>query len=255
MKIKDLMVFTNEDFGDVRAIINDNRPWFVGKDVAEALGYKDTSDALKKHIDVEDKMSRQIADPLGRLQNTWLINESGIYSLIMLSKLPTAKKFKKWVTSEVLPSIRKHGTYMTDEVLKKVITTPEFVIELATALKTEKEKRIVAEKQMEVQQPKVEMYNNFLKSDEGIDMDEAANILKEPDLGRNNLFDWLRKQNILMSGVRNNIPYSSFAHHFEVIEVTNNGKNYPKCLVKPSGISFIRKRINKEKKRLLEAAK
>lgn len=109
MDNKKIQVFSNKEFGQVRTLMIREEPYFVGKDVAEILGYSDTSDALKKHVDDEDKMGRQIADSLGRMQNTKVINESGLYSLILSSKLPNAKKFKRWVTSEVLPTIRKTG--------------------------------------------------------------------------------------------------------------------------------------------------
>ena len=108
--LSQISVFENSEFGEIRSLIIDNEPWFVGKDVAYALGYKDTSDALKKHIDEDDKLGRQIADS-GQNRMTYLINESGLYSLILSSKLPKAKEFKRWVTSEVLPSIRKTGSY------------------------------------------------------------------------------------------------------------------------------------------------
>jgi prophage antirepressor-like protein len=109
-----ILKFTNKNLGKVRGLNIDGEPLFVGKDVAEALGYKDTADAIKKHVEIEDKMGRQIADSQGRQQNTTIINESGLYSLIFGSKLPSAKEFKKWVTTEVLPSIRKHGVYLGD---------------------------------------------------------------------------------------------------------------------------------------------
>jgi prophage antirepressor-like protein len=112
-----IQVFENKSFGKLRSILIDNEPWFVGKDPAKLLGYKDTSDALKKHVDIEDKMGRQITDSLGRPQKTIVINESGLYSLILSSKLPTAKKFKHWVTSEVLPQIRETGGYVNNEDL------------------------------------------------------------------------------------------------------------------------------------------
>jgi prophage antirepressor-like protein len=110
--LTEIQVFENTEFGKIRSLIIDNEPWFVGKDVAESLGYKDTSDALKKHIDEDDKLGRQIADS-GQKRMTYIINESGLYSLILGSKLESAKKFKRWVTSEVLPSIRKTGNYTT----------------------------------------------------------------------------------------------------------------------------------------------
>lgn len=107
----ELQIFNNSDFGNIRVIENNGEPWFVGKDVAMALGYKDTVNALKTHVDVEDQMGWQIATPSRGQQNAKIINESGLYSLIMSSKLPQAKQFKHWVTSEVLPAIRKTGSY------------------------------------------------------------------------------------------------------------------------------------------------
>ena len=106
----ELKVFENPTFGQVRTVEIDNEPWFVGKDVAEALGYRDTSDALKKHVDADDKLTRRFADS-GQARELYIINESGLYSLILSSKLPGAKEFKRWVTSEVIPSIRKTGGY------------------------------------------------------------------------------------------------------------------------------------------------
>ena len=105
-----LQKFTDEEFGEIRTVTIDGEPYFVGKDVAEALGYKDSSDALKKHVDREDKLTRCFADS-GQKRNMYIINESGLYSLILSSRLQSAKKFKHWVTSEVLPSIRKTGRY------------------------------------------------------------------------------------------------------------------------------------------------
>lgn len=105
-------VFTHPQFGRIRTIEIDGEPWFVGKDVAEALGYAEPHKAIQRHVDEDDGMKRPITDSTGRKQETWLINESGLYSLILSSKLPSAKEFKHWVTSEVLPSIRKTGGYV-----------------------------------------------------------------------------------------------------------------------------------------------
>ena len=107
-----IMNFTHIDFGKIRIIVTDNEPWFVGKDIAKILGYTDTTQAIRKHVDKDDKRMRQIDAPLGGPQNTTVINESGLYSLIFGSKLKTAKKFKKWVTKDVLPSIRQYGAYI-----------------------------------------------------------------------------------------------------------------------------------------------
>ena len=108
--MEQLKIFENEEFGQVRTINIDGEPWFVGKDVAKILGYKDTSDAMRRHVDDEDKLTRCFTDS-GQSREMYVINESGLYSLILSSKLPTAKRFKRWVTSEVLPAIRKTGTY------------------------------------------------------------------------------------------------------------------------------------------------
>lgn len=112
--MNDLAVFENPEFGHIRILKIQGEPWFVGKDVAAALGYTNLQDALAKHVDEEDKMRRDevaFRDPMGRDQHPVIINESGLYSLMLKSKLPGAKKFKRWITSEVLPSIRKAGTY------------------------------------------------------------------------------------------------------------------------------------------------
>lgn len=112
--MEQLKIFENEEFGQVRTINIDGEPWFVGKDVAKILGYKDTSDAMRRHVDDEDKLTRCFTDS-GQKRELYIINESGLYSVILSSKLPSAKRFKRWVTSEVLPAIRKTGIYDMDE--------------------------------------------------------------------------------------------------------------------------------------------
>lgn len=108
--MNDLQIFSNEEFGSIRTVTIDNEPWVVGKDVAEILGYKDTSDAMRRHVDDEDKLTRRFTDS-GQNREMYIINESGLYSLILSSKMPNARKFKRWVTSEVLPTLRKTGHY------------------------------------------------------------------------------------------------------------------------------------------------
>lgn len=136
-----IQIFINEQFGQVRVITKDGEPWFVGKDIATILGYKDTSDSLKRHVDTDDKLTRCFTDT-GQSREMIVINESGLYSLILGSKLPSAKKFKKWVTSDVLPSIRKHGMYATDEL----INNPDLLIAASTKIKEERAARLEAEK-------------------------------------------------------------------------------------------------------------
>lgn len=115
---KEIQIFANDQFGEVRTLTKDGEPWFVGKDVADILGYSDTAQAVRKHIDDEDKGVVEMTTPGGK-QNMVIINESGLYSLILSSKLPTARAFKRWVTSEVLPAIRKHGEYTAPKVSQK----------------------------------------------------------------------------------------------------------------------------------------
>lgn len=146
---------------DIRALEIDGNPYFIGKDIAEILGYKDTSDALKKHVDSEDKLTRRFADS-GQNRLMYAINESGLYSLIISSKLPAAKEFKRWVTSEVLPSIRKHGAYMTPDTIEKMINSPDLLIGLATKLKKEQEDRMAAENKVIELTPKASYYDSIL---------------------------------------------------------------------------------------------
>lgn len=108
--MNDLKIFENKEFGEIRTIVKDGEPWFVGKDVAEILGYTNPQKAVREHVDDDDRGVNEMDTP-GRVQSVVVINESGLYSLIISSKLPNAKKFRKWVTSEVLPSIRKTGGY------------------------------------------------------------------------------------------------------------------------------------------------
>ena len=130
-----LQVFENEEFGKVRALTIDNEPWFVGKDVAEILGYTNPSKALADHVDKEDKLNNEPLLSLGQ-RGGWLINESGLYSLIFSSKLPNAKRFKHWVTSEVLPAIRKTGSYQTQPKGKKLFEIKETISNNKTFLVT-----------------------------------------------------------------------------------------------------------------------
>lgn len=137
--MNELQIFKNPEFGEIRTVEINNEPWFVGKDVASVLGYKDTVNALKAHVDEDEKAGWQITTQFG-VKETTIINESGLYSLILSSKLSTAKKFKRWVTSEVLPTIRKHGAYMTPETLQEAILNPDMMIQLCQQLKAEQDK-------------------------------------------------------------------------------------------------------------------
>ena len=168
--MKDALQVFNYAGRVVRVIEVAGQPYFVGKDVAEVLGYKDTSDALKKHVDEEDKLTRQFADS-GQNREMYVINESGLYSLILRSQLPTARQFQRWVTSEVLPSIRKHGAYATPATIERLLGDPDFGIRLLEALKAERDKVASLETTVAVQaqmiaeaSPKVTYYDMVLRS-------------------------------------------------------------------------------------------
>lgn len=200
------------DGSNVRTLVIDGQPYFVGKDVAEILGYANTRDALSKHVDSEDKNTVAIHDGIKRGNpNQTVINESGLYSLILSSKLPSAKKFKRWVTSEVLPAIRKHGAYMTNEKIEEVLTDPDTIIKLATQLKQEREGRLLAEHQNIINRPKVLFADAVSVSDTPILIGELAKILKQNGvetlevdgktlaMGPNNLFKWMRANGYLIN--------------------------------------------------------
>ena len=161
-----LKIFENPEFGSIRTVEVDGEPYFVGKDVAEVLGYVNPSKALDDHVDEEDKLNNKSLSSLGQ-RGGWLINESGLYSLILSSKLPKAKEFKRWVTSEVLPAIRKYKVYALEELMND----PDFVIRAFTALKEEKEKNRSLETAVKVQRqqiaelkPKADYMDTILKN-------------------------------------------------------------------------------------------
>ena len=183
--------FSNNEFGEIRVLEIENGPWFIGRDIATVLGYKNISDALKKHVDEEDKGVAKCDTPGGK-QDLAIINESGLYSLILGSKLPNAKKFKRWVTSEVLPSIRKHGAYMTEDTLNKALTSPDFLIQLATKLKEEQEKSKQLEDELEKNS---KMLNQISASKNSLLVREVAKVLSNQHgivIGEKKLYQKLR---------------------------------------------------------------
>lgn len=158
--MNELKSFTFED-QQIRALTTEGEPWFVGKDVAEVLGYSNSRKAIADHVDSEDKGVTKCYT-LGGTQQIAIINESGLYSLILSSKLPKAKEFKRWVTSEVLPTIRKHGAYMTPVKIEEVLTDPDTIIQLATQLKQEREGRLIAEQRIGELTPKADYCDRVL---------------------------------------------------------------------------------------------
>ena len=173
----ELQVYKNAEFGSVRTTTIGGQPYFVGKDVADILGYSNTRKALIDHVDKEDKDDVTIRDAIGRNQTMTAINESGLYSLILSSKMPNAKKFKRWVTSEVLPAIRKHGLYATDDL----IANPDLAIVAFTALKEEREKNkelmaavAIGQQQIAEMKPKATYYDVVLKCRDAVNISVIA---------------------------------------------------------------------------------
>lgn len=205
--MNDIQVFNNPEFGEIRTVEINNEPWFVGKDVAVILGYSNPQKAIRDHIDEDDRTVNESFTVNGTA--IALINESGLYSLVLSSKLPTAKKFKRWVTSEVLPSIRKHGAYMTPETLEKMVLTPDFGIRLLTELKAEQDKRKALEATVEEQKPHVLFSNAVSASKTTIFIGALAKLLKQNgiNIGQNRLFEWLRQNGFLVKrGDNRNMP-------------------------------------------------
>lgn len=235
--MNEITVFNNENFGEVRTVRIDDEPWFVGKDVAEILGYSNTRDALLRHVDDEDKGTVVIPDGIGNPNQT-IINESGLYSLILSSKLEGAKKFKRWVTSEVIPQIRKTGSYHA----------PKTYAEALRRLADEAEKMEALQKQNQLMQPKAEFFDAVTDSKTAIPLGDVAKIL-DMGIGRNKLFEFLRQKNIL---TYDNRPYQKYidAGYFRVIEqkyeVNGEVRINIKTLVFQKGIDWIRKQLVKE---------
>lgn len=222
--MKELQVFKFEN-SQVRTVLVNSTPYFIGKDIAETLGYSNTRDAISKHVDEEDKDTVVIRDGNKGNPNLTVINESGVYSLIFGSKLPSAKAFKRWVTSEVLPNIRKTGAHLTPDTIEKVLTDPDTIIQIATQLKEERAKRMQAEVVIEQQKPKVFFADAVEASNSSILIGQLAKVITQNGLhiGQNNLFKWLRNHGYLgKKGAHYNEPtqYAVERGWFEVVERT-----------------------------------
>ena len=193
-----MKIFESTEFGQVRTILIDNEPYFVGKDVAQALGYAKPENAIATHVDVEDKTTTLIQGGGSNYKsNAIIINESGLYSLVLSSKLPTAKKFKRWVTSEVLPSIRKHGVYMTDQKAYDITHNPNALADLLLQAGEQLKQKDLIIQEM---QPKAIFADAVASSQTSILVGELAKILKQNgvNIGQNRLFAELRDRGFLI---------------------------------------------------------
>lgn len=269
--MNELEIFKNEEFGEVRTLLVNGEPYFVGRDICAMFGDSNSVRSIGR-IDSDDKSSADIIDSMGRKQTVIIVNESGLYSLLFSMKPQKSNKrngvsdeypieikeriyklsrFKKWVTSEVLPSIRKHGAYMTNDVIEKTLTDPDYLIQLATVLKEERLARQLAEKKLEEQKPLVDFANHVTSSSDSVDVGEFSKIVKNEhiNIGRNRLFQWLRECKYLMS---NNVPYQKYIDngYFDVIETTKDTsygtKIFSKTLVKGKGQVVLVEKLRKE---------
>ena len=230
-----IQIFNHPKFGDIRTSGTPDEPMFCAVDVCRALGYANGRDAISKHCEQDDVAKCDTIDSLGRTQQVSYVTESGLYSLIFGSKLESAKQFKKWVTSEVLPAIRKHGAYMDDKTIERTLTDPDYLIQLATTLKDERRARQEAEERaarllcdnakkdekIKEDAPKVIFADAITGSKSSILIGQLAKTLTQNGykIGQNRLFAWLRDNHYLGSyGSYYNIPYQVYIEQglFEV---------------------------------------
>ena len=256
--MNEMQLFQNPEFGKIRAVELDGEPWLVGKDVASALGYAKPENALAAHVDDEDKTTTLIQGSGSNYKSKAIvINESGLYSLVLSSKLPTAKKFKHWVTSEILPSVRKHGAYMTKQTLRETLKRPESVIEILEALRDEQEAREGLERKIESQKPKVLFADAVSASEQSILIGQLAKLLRQNGvpMGEKRLFQWMRENGYLgKNGNRYNIPtqMSMEMGLFEIKETAvthSDGRVTVSTTAKVTGkgqVYFVNKFLNKD---------
>jgi anti-repressor protein len=232
-----IVSFVNNQFGTIRTLTIDNQPWFVGKDVAKILGYTNPSKAIADHIDDDDKLNNDSLSSLGQ-RGGWIINESGLYSLILSSKLPTAKDFKRWVTSVVLPQIRQTGGYIpisSDQTEEEQKQTAYDIL-----MKTVK----LQDELLQSTKPKVEAFDDFMQSQGYLQFIDVAGMLH---IGRTKLLKFLRDSHILTKQSNFNIPYGKYLHspYFKVVAGVKQGKPVTVTIVSPDGVEFIRKMLVK----------
>ena len=199
-----LQIFQNKEFGNVRAVVKDGEPWFVASDVCESLGLSNPTVSVNR-LDADERSKFN----LGRQGEVNTVNEYGLYNLVLGSRKPEAKAFKRWITHEVIPTIRKHGGYLTPDKVEEILTDPDSIIRLATQLKEERAKREAAEKVIEEQRPKALFADAVSASKTSILIGALAKLIRQNgvDVGQKRLFEWLRKKGYLIkSGNDKNMP-------------------------------------------------
>lgn len=205
--MNNMQVFENERFGNVRVTTIDNEPWFMAADVCKALEIEPTA---TRRLDDDEKNTLRLTQGTSGNPNVTIVNESGLYSLVLGSRKPEAKAFKRWVTHDVIPAIRKHGVYMTPDALEKALLSPDYLLKVVTALKEETDKRKALEQKVERDKPKVILADAITESDDSVLVKTLATILKQNgyNIGQNRLFERLRNEGFLVSRAGNsrNLP-------------------------------------------------
>ena len=248
--MNEMMIFNNPEFGSVRTVCIDGEPWLVGKDVAEILGYSNPRKALIDHVDADDKGVTK-CDTLGGAQNLTVINESGFYSLVLSSKMPNAKKFKHWVTAEVLPTIRKTGGYVANEDVFVETYLPFADEPIKQLFKIQCRVINQLNERIRKDEPKVKFANHVGDSTNLIDVNKMAKLCADHGIriGRNRLFAWLRSRGILMGG---NIPYQEYIENGyfrvkeSVYECNGQTRTYQQTFVTGKGQQYILSRLMRE---------
>lgn len=238
--MQELQIFKNNEFGEVRTKVINNEPYFSLNDVCRILEINNPRMA-KTRLNGDGVSSTDGVDSLGRKADVTMINEPNLYKLVFQSRKAEAERFADWVTSEVLPSIRKHGAYMTSEVIEKTLSDPDYLIRLATNLKEEKAKRALAEAQVEKDKPKVLFANSCEVAENSILVGEFAKRLKQNgyDIGQNKLFEWLRQHDYLCkSGERKNLP-TQYAMELGLFEIKTRVLSNPNGSVRTTSTTKI----------------
>jgi phage antirepressor YoqD-like protein len=207
--MQDLKVFQNSQFGELEILTIDNKEWFPAIKVAEILGYTNPRKAIRDHAKEKGVTIRSVLSN-GGMQDKKFIDEGNLYRLITRSKLPQAERFEEWIFEDVLPAIRKHGIYATDDVIENTLNNPDYIINVLTEYKKEKEQNLLLQQEVETNKPKVLFADSVAGSDNSILVGELAKILKQNgvDIGQNRLFKWLRNNGYLIKkgGESYNLP-------------------------------------------------
>ncbi len=240
-----IKIFENEKFGKVRTVIKDGEPWFVGKDVAVILGYAKPENAIAAHVDSEDKTTTLIQGTGSNYKSkTTIINESGLYSLVLSSKMPRAKEFRRWVTATILPTLRRSGGYVANEEMFIENYLPFLEEPYRGLFKLQMTAINKLNERIRHDEPLVEFANQVAGTENLIDMNAMAKLARAENIpvGRNKLYGWLKGKGVLMA---NNLPYQAFidrgyfAVKESVIETPTMTKTYQQTFVTGKGQGFV----------------